>query len=140
MNILIINGPNLNLLGIREKTHYGSKSLETVNKELSHFANTQNSKIEFFQSNSESDIIEKIHDSKHNYIIANLGAYTHTSIAIRDAFLGTKKKFIEVHISNIYKRDEFRHKSLFSDISEGVIVGMGTDGYKLALYHLLILN
>ena len=142
MLISIINGPNINLLGKREATHYGSFTLSDLENELNIFcksnANAIKKKItlDFFQSNHEGNIIDYIHllsEKKVNAIIINAAAFTHTSIAIRDALLGVNIPFIEVHISNIYKRENFRHTSYLSDIAKGCIIGLGKEGYLLAL-------
>ena len=134
-NILLINGPNLNLLGSREPEIYGSKNLDDIQKELAIIANEMGHKLLHFQSNSESEIVEWIHRNADdaNFLIINPGAFTHTSISIRDAILGTNISFIEIHISNIFSREEFRKESYFSDIAEGVISGLGYTGYELAL-------
>ena len=134
-NILLINGPNLNLLGNREPEIYGSKSLEDIENDLSMIADERGYKMLSFQSNSESEIVDWIHQnaSTASFLIINPGAFTHTSISIRDAILGTNISFIEVHISNIFSREEFRKESYFSDIAEGVISGLGFEGYELAL-------
>ena len=134
-NLLLINGPNLNLLGSREPGIYGSKSLDDIEKELSIIAENNGHKLHCFQSNSESDIVDWIHEHINNadFLIINPGAFTHTSISIRDAILGTDISFIEIHISNIFSREEFRKESYFSDIAEGVISGLGFKGYELAL-------
>ena len=134
-NILLINGPNLNLLGSREPEIYGSKNLNDIEKELTIIADEMGHKLLSFQSNSESEIVEWIHDNadKAKFLIINPGAFTHTSISIRDAILGTNISFIEIHISNIFSREEFRKESYFSDIAEGVISGLGYTGYELAL-------
>ena len=134
-NILLINGPNLNLLGSREPEIYGSKSLDDIEKDLSVIANESGYQLLSFQSNSESEIVDWIHENADSalFLIINPGAFTHTSISIRDAILGTNISFIEVHISNIFSREEFRKESYFSDIAEGVISGLGFKGYELAL-------
>ncbi|MAJ30351.1 MAG: type II 3-dehydroquinate dehydratase [Gammaproteobacteria bacterium] len=134
-NILLINGPNLNLLGNREPDIYGSKSLDDIEKELYIIADEMGHKLNAFQSNSESEIVEWIHSKADDaqFLIINPGAFTHTSISIRDAILGTNISFIEIHISNIFSREEFRKESYFSDIAEGVISGLGFQGYELAL-------
>ncbi len=134
-NILLINGPNLNLLGNREPEIYGSKSLDDIEKELSIIADEMGHKLIPFQSNSESEIVDWIHSNANDakFLIINPGAFTHTSISIRDAILGTNITFIEIHISNIFSREEFRKESYFSDIAEGVISGLGFKGYELAL-------
>ena len=133
--ILFLNGPNINLIGIREPQHYGNisykKLIELIKTECEKFKITP----VIFQSNSEGTLIDKIHESRNvDFIIANLGAYTHTSIAIRDAFLSINKPLIEVHLSNIFKREEFRQKSLISDICVGVISGFGYYSYILAIH------
>ncbi|CAL4322005.1 type II 3-dehydroquinate dehydratase [Buchnera aphidicola] len=134
-NILIINGPNLNLLGSREKKIYGKLSLLDLLNQLNKKAKLLNTNLIHFQSNAEHSLIQKIHDSKNSidYIIINPAAFTHTSIALRDALLSVNIPFIEVHISNIYSREHFRCHSWFSDISKGIICGLGTDGYFWAL-------
>jgi 3-dehydroquinate dehydratase II len=134
-NILLINGPNLNLLGSREPEIYGSKSLSDIDKELSIIADQNGYKLLSFQSNSESEIVDWIHENANDaeFLVINPGAFTHTSISIRDAILGTDISFIEIHISNIFSREEFRKESYFSDIAEGVISGLGFKGYELAL-------
>ena len=139
MKILVIHGPNLNLLGVREPEVYGSVTMEEINKGLEERATSHNIDFEAFQSNAEHEIVTKLQDSlnKVDYIIINPGALTHTSIAIRDCLLGIGVPFYEVHISNIFAREEFRHKSFFSDIANGVICGLGTQGYDLALSHII---
>ena len=140
MNILVLNGPNLNLLGTREPEVYGTDTLQDIENKLQSIAQENNVKIGFYQSNSETDLIDALHKSKQedvNFIIINPGAFTHTSIALRDAFLGVNVPFIEVHISNIYSREEFRKKSFLSDISQGLITGLGVGGYEFALLSIL---
>ena len=139
MKILVIHGPNLNLLGIREPDVYGSTTMEEINQCLLDKANSNDIEIEAFQSNAEHEIVTKLQESINqvDYIIINPGALTHTSIAIRDCLLGIGVPFYEVHISNIFAREEFRHKSFFSDIASGVICGLGTQGYELALSHII---
>tara|TARA_B100000035_G_scaffold75126_1_gene62391 strand:+ start:906 stop:1337 length:432 start_codon:yes stop_codon:yes gene_type:complete len=140
MNILVLNGPNLNLLGSREPEVYGTDTLEDIEKNLKSIAKEQNVNINFYQSNSENELINKLHAAKEEKIgaiIINPGAFTHTSIALRDAFLGVNIPFIEVHISNIYKREEFRKNSFLSDISEGLITGLGVKGYEFALLSII---
>ncbi len=133
MNILIINGPNLNLLGVREKSIYGAQSFENYLNTLK----TTFSKINFvyYQSNIEGEIVNKIHEYgfKFDGIIINAGAYTHTSIAIRDAISGIQTKVIEVHISNTLTREDFRHKSVIGPVCKGCIMGFGLDSYRLAV-------
>ena len=139
--ILVLHGPNLNLLGSREPSVYGSISLEQVNKKLEIQASSAGLTLTALQSNSEPEIIAAIHQAyaeKTDYIIINPAAFTHTSIAIRDALLAVQIPFIEVHISNIYARESFRHHSYFSDVAQGVISGLGTNGYLLALQAIIL--
>ncbi|AFD06911.1 type II 3-dehydroquinate dehydratase [Solitalea canadensis] len=133
MKILIINGPNLNLLGKREPEIYGSQTFEQYFEELK--AKYPIIELSYFQSNSEGVLIDKLHETGFSYdgIILNGGAYTHTSIAIADAIAAIKTPVVEVHISNVYAREAFRHHSYFSSNCKGVIVGLGIDGYRLAL-------
>jgi len=135
MKILVINGPNINLLGSREKENYGEVSLDAINEELLSLAKELNTEIEFFQSNTEGEIVDKIQQSKNIFdgIIINPAAYTHTSIAIRDAFLAIKIPTVEVHLSNIYAREEFRQKSFIAPVCIGQISGFRKDSYTLAL-------
>ncbi len=142
MKVLVIHGPNLNLLGSREPDVYGSTTLDEINAGLEQKATENHIELESFQSNAEHEIVAKIQESMNEiaYIIINPGALTHTSIAIRDALLGIDVSFYEVHISNIFSREEFRHKSYFSDIASGVICGLGTHGYTLALNHIIEIN
>ena len=134
-SILVISGPNLNLLGDREEKYYGQNSLDSIHEKIKKIGNLNEFDIECRQSNSESEIIEWIQSAKNNFqaIIINAGGYTHTSVAIRDSLNVYKKPIIELHISNIYKRENFRHKSLISDIATGGIFGLGVDGYILAI-------
>jgi len=133
--ILVLNGPNLNLLGSREPGLYGRETLDSIKDRLTDSAQTAGHRLEFNQSNAEHELIELIHSArKHiDFIIFNPAAFTHTSIALRDALLGVNIPFIEVHLSNIHAREEFRRHSFFSDIAEGVISGFGALGYDLAL-------
>ena len=133
--IVIINGPNLNLLGEREQSQYGSISFESLKKICLNKTKELGISLEFFQSNIEGEIVSKIQDSRKNFdgMIINAAGFTHTSVAIRDALDIFKKPIIELHISNIYKREDFRHKSLVSDVVTGGIFGLGTDGYILAI-------
>jgi 3-dehydroquinate dehydratase-2 len=136
MKILVLNGPNLNLLGTREPEIYGTETLHDIENRLTTLALESSIDIDFFQSNSEDGLIDQLHQAKKDsvdYVIINPGAFTHTSVALRDAFLGTNIPFIEVHISNIYSREDFRKKSFLSDISTGLITGLGTAGYEFAL-------
>ena len=134
-NIIIINGPNLNLLGEREQSQYGSITFEKLNKNCLKKAKELDINLEFTQSNIEGEIVNIIQEAKNKYegIIINAAGFTHTSVAIRDALDIYKKPIIELHISNIYKREEFRHKSLISDVVSGGIFGLGSDGYILAI-------
>ena len=134
-NIIIINGPNINLLGDRDKSIYGSQSYEDLIKNCKSEASKKNINIDFYQSNVEGELVTKIQESRKIYdgMIINAAAFTHTSVAIRDALSLFKKPCIELHISNIHKREEFRHKSLISDIVTGIICGLGTNGYILAI-------
>ena len=133
--IIIINGPNLNLLGEREQSQYGSISFEKLKTNCLKKADELNLVMEFYQSNIEGDIVTKIQEARKKFsgIIINAAAFTHTSVAIRDALEIFKKPIIELHISNIYKREDFRQKSLISDIVTGGIFGLGSDGYILAI-------
>jgi len=139
-NITVIHGPNLNLLGQREPDHYGTLTLDDINGALTKEASKLNLHIEVYQSNGESDIVDKIQSLKSDFIIINPAAYTHSSIAIRDALAAMKIPFIEVHISNVFAREDFRKKSFFSDIAVGVISGLGTEGYCAALNFAAKLN
>ena len=133
--ILIINGPNLNLLGEREQSQYGTKNFEELKNECKKKADELGVKIDIVQSNIEGEIVSFIQDARNKYegIIINAAGFTHTSVAIRDALELFKKPSIELHISNIYKREEFRQKSLISDVVNGGIFGLGTEGYILAI-------
>ncbi len=135
MKILVINGVNLNLLGTREPEKYGAKTLEDLEKSLYSYASEIGVELETFQSNFEGEIVEKIHSALNTFdgIVINAGAYTHTSIAIRDAIAGVNIPTIEVHLTNIYKREEFRHHSYIAPVCIGQISGLGFDGYKLAI-------
>ena len=135
-NFLLLNGPNLNLLGTREPEIYGTTSLSDIEKKLTVICSQEKHSLDSFQSNAEHKLVDKIHDAKQaevRCIIFNPGAFTHSSIALRDALSGIDIPFIEVHISNIYSREDFRQKSYLSDIAEGVISGLGVEGYELAL-------
>ncbi|MGV3345321.1 type II 3-dehydroquinate dehydratase [Enterobacteriaceae bacterium LUAb1] len=134
-HILLLNGPNLNLLGIREPEKYGDTSLTEIVDRLTREAQGQHVKLSHLQSNAEHQLIDCIHKARGNidYIIINPAAFTHTSVALRDALLAVSIPFIEVHLSNIYAREPFRHHSYLSDISAGVICGLGADGYFWAL-------
>ena len=134
-NILIINGPNLNLLGEREQSQYGSITFDQLKKNCLEKANELNISLDFVQSNVEGEIVTLIQEARKNYegLIINAAGFTHTSVAIRDALDIFKKPSIELHISNIYKREEFRHKSMISAVVKGVICGLGANGYILAI-------
>jgi len=134
--ITILNGPNLNLLGIREPGHYGNKTLEDIKNTAESTAAALGHDLDFQQSNAEHEIVETIHNAfqlRVDFIIINPAAFTHTSVAIRDALLATKIPFIEVHLSNVHAREPFRAHSYFSDVAIGVICGLGAKGYELAL-------
>ena len=133
---LLLNGPNLNLLGTREPEVYGSTTLQEIELNLRQSALLAGHELDYFQSNAESALIDRIHqarEEKVDFIIINPAAYTHTSVAIRDALSGVDIPFIEVHISNVHAREAFRHHSYLSDIAKGVICGLGVDGYNYAL-------
>ncbi|WP_159739633.1 type II 3-dehydroquinate dehydratase [Vibrio atypicus] len=133
--ILVLNGPNLNLLGLREPAHYGSQTLTQIIESLTQQAKQAGVELEHLQSNREYELIEKIHAAYNNveFIIINPAAFTHTSVALRDALLGVAIPFIEVHLSNVHAREPFRHHSYLSDKAEGVICGLGAQGYEFAL-------
>ena len=133
--IIIINGPNLNLLGEREKEKYGNFGLKDVENDCLNFSKKNDMEVSFYQSNVEGELINFIQDSRDNFngLIINAGGYTHTSVAIHDALKILKMPIIELHITNIYKREEFRHKSLISNVAAGIICGFGTNGYIMSL-------
>ena len=134
-NILIINGPNINLLGEREQSQYGSITFDSLKDICLKKSEDLGIKLDFLQSNIEGEIVSIIQDArnKHDGIIINAAGFTHTSVSIRDALTIYKKPIIELHISNIYKREEFRHKSLISGVATGIICGLGSNGYILAI-------
>ena len=135
-SVLVLHGPNLNLLGLREPEHYGRETLDDINRLLIEQAQTAGVALETFQSNSEADLVGKLHalaGKKLDFIIINPAAFTHTSVALRDALAAVKIPFIEVHLSNVHAREPFRHHSYFSDIAVGVISGLGAQGYISAL-------
>jgi 3-dehydroquinate dehydratase-2 len=143
--ITVLNGPNLNMLGIREPGHYGQKTLADINGALSDLAAELGHEVDFRQSNAEHVLVDAIHEAYIggiDFIIINPAAFTHTSIALRDALLAAKIPFIEVHLSNVHAREPFRRHSYFSDIAQGVICGLGAYGYELALQaaHQLIIE
>ena len=133
--IIILNGPNLNLLGEREKNQYGNFTLEDIKKNCNEYANNNHIKLTMFQSNIEGELVEKIQTSRNNQdgLIINAGGYTHTSVAIHDALKILKIPIRELHISNIYNREEFRQKSLISKVAKGIICGFGANGYIMSL-------
>tara|TARA_B100000586_G_C20082303_1_gene415965 strand:- start:114 stop:554 length:441 start_codon:yes stop_codon:yes gene_type:complete len=135
-NFLLLNGPNLNLLGTREPEVYGDTSLDQIVEKLSEVSKESGHELINFQSNAEHELVDQIHKAKEEdirCIVFNPGAFTHSSIALRDALAGTEMPFIEIHISNIYSREDFRQKSFLSEIAVGVISGLGVEGYELAL-------
>ena len=134
--LLLLNGPNLNLLGTREPDVYGQQTLAQIEQALTEQARAAGAELSTLQSNAEHELVDAVQGTAAggvDFILINPGAFTHTSIALRDAFLGVGVPLIEVHLSNIHQREEFRHRSYFSDIAEGVIVGLGAQGYELAL-------
>jgi 3-dehydroquinate dehydratase-2 len=134
--IWVLHGPNLNLLGTREPDHYGSRSLDAINRGLHSLAQEMGHQVECFQSDAEHELIARIHATRDQavaFLVINPAAFTHTSVALRDALLAVDIPFIEVHLSNVYRREAFRHRSYFSDIAVGVITGLGPIGYELAL-------
>ena len=139
MNILLINGPNLNLLGTREPEIYGRKTLNEIENDLSKISKEKTINLECFQSNHEGEIVDKIQDSIKDKqgILINAGAFTHTSISIRDALIGSKIPFVELHISNIFSREEFRKESFLTDKAIGIISGFGISSYSLGLYGMI---
>ena len=135
LKIIILNGPNLNLLGEREKNQYGTETLHDIEKNCKVFAEKNKINLSFFQSNIEGELVNQIQDSRNNQdgLIINAGGYTHTSVAIHDALKILKIPIIELHISNVYNREDFRHKSLISKVAKGVICGFGARGYLMSL-------
>ncbi|HEB96409.1 MAG TPA: type II 3-dehydroquinate dehydratase [Sedimenticola thiotaurini] len=133
--ILVLNGPNLNLLGTREPELYGRDTLATIERRLTGLAEAAGHRLRFLQSNAEHELIDTIHGARDtvDFILFNPAAFTHTSVALRDALLGVGIPFIEVHLSNVHRREAFRKHSYFSDIAEGVVSGLGAQGYELAL-------
>ena len=143
MNVLVLHGPNLNLLGTREPAVYGSVTLPDIDRELTKIAEEAGSTLQSLQSNHEGVLIDRVHAARTDgteFIVINPGAFTHTSVALRDAFAGVAIPFVEVHLSNVHRREPFRHHSYFSDLAEGVIVGLGAQGYALALRFALSRN
>ncbi len=138
--VLVLNGPNLNLLGSREPAVYGGRTLAQIEAELSDVAQRHGAEVSFFQSNHEGALIDRIHATGTDgttFMIVNAGAFTHTSIALRDAFAAVALPFIEVHLSNVYRRESFRHHSHLADLAVGTIVGLGAAGYRYALEYAL---
>lgn len=138
--VLVLHGPNLNLLGTREPEIYGKETLEEINQRLARAAKAGGAQLESFQSNHEGELIDRVHAAKKQenaFIIVNPGGYTHTSVALRDAFAAAAIPFIEVHLSNIHAREDFRRHSYFSELAVGVICGLGSRGYDLALEYAL---
>jgi 3-dehydroquinate dehydratase II len=136
MNVLVLHGPNLNLLGTREPAVYGSVTLPDIDRELMQIAKEAGASLQSLQSNHEGVLIDRVHAARTDgtdFIVINPGAFTHTSVALRDAFAGVAIPFVEVHLSNVHRREAFRHHSYFSELAEGVIVGLGAQGYYLAL-------
>ncbi|ARU29653.1 type II 3-dehydroquinate dehydratase [Cellvibrio sp. PSBB006] len=134
--ILVLHGPNLNLLGLREPGIYGAATLDSINQQLSQLCHDAGHHLLTLQSNAEYELIERIHDARKegvDFILINPAAFTHTSVALRDALLAVDIPFIEVHLSNVHKREGFRHHSYFSDVAQGVICGFGATSYELAL-------
>jgi 3-dehydroquinate dehydratase-2 len=139
-HLLVLNGPNLNLLGTREPGIYGTRTLADIERELAEIAARHAARLACFQSNSEGALVDRIHAARNegvDFMIVNAGALTHTSIALRDALAAVAIPFVEVHLSNVYRREAFRHRSFLADIAEGSIVGLGAAGYRLALEYAL---
>lgn len=138
--VLVLNGPNLNLLGTREPTIYGATSLAEIEAELSEIARRSRAEVVFFQSNHEGALVDRIQGAKldgTDFLIVNAGAFTHTSVALRDALAAVGLPFIEVHLSNVHRREAFRHHSYLADLAQGTIVGLGAAGYRYALEYAL---
>ena len=138
--ILVLHGPNLNLLGTREPEHYGAVTLDTINRRLADRAQQAGVNCASYQSNVEGELVNRIQQAQRegvDFIIINPAAFTHTSIAMRDALAAVKIPFIEVHLSNVFAREEFRHRSYFTDLAVGIISGLGSTGYELALEYAL---
>lgn len=134
--VLVLNGPNLNMLGVREPDKYGHLSLDEIVEQLENLADVYHVRLDHFQSNSEAELIERIHEAWKDgtdFILINPAAFTHTSVALRDALAAVRIPFIEIHISNVYQREPFRKHSYFSDLAQGVIAGLGPQGYLLGL-------
>ncbi|MFH1819790.1 MAG: type II 3-dehydroquinate dehydratase [Pseudomonadota bacterium] len=139
-HVLVLHGPNLNLLGSREPKHYGLATLDDINRALVNLGEASGAHVETFQHNHEGTLIDRLHEAARDqvdFIVINPAAYTHTSVALRDALAATAIPFVEVHLSNIHARDSFRHHSYFSDLAVGVVSGLGAHGYELALEYAL---
>lgn len=139
-NILVLHGPNLNLLGAREPEHYGSATLAAINQRLAERARQAGVRLDSYQSNVEGELVNRIQQAQRDgvdFIIINPAAFTHTSIAMRDALAAVRIPFVEVHLSNVFAREEFRHRSYFTDLAVGIISGLGGKGYELALEYAL---
>ena len=139
-NVLVLHGPNLNLLGTREPTYYGCATLDDINRDLISRGKSAGVDVESFQHNHEGALVDRVHQAARDrvdFIVINPAAYTHTSVALRDALAATAIPFVEVHLSNIYTREPFRHHSYFSDLAVGVVCGLGAHGYELALEYAL---
>ncbi|MHB8623193.1 MAG: type II 3-dehydroquinate dehydratase [Sulfuricaulis sp.] len=135
-DILVLNGPNLNMLGAREPEHYGMTTLAAINQRLAQQGQAAGHRLSFFQSNAEHELVEQVQQAMHNrvaFILVNPAAFTHTSVALRDALAASQIPFIEVHLSNVHAREPFRKHSYLSDLATGVISGLGAQGYELAL-------
>lgn len=142
-SILIVNGPNLNLLGTREPQIYGSTTLGDIERDLTALANARQARVSFFQSNHEGALVDRIQAARGeavDFIIINAGALTHTSVALRDALAAVAIPFVEVHLSNVHRREEFRHRSFIADLAVGVVAGLGPAGYRCALQYALDLD
>ena len=142
-NLLVLNGPNLNLLGTREPQIYGSTTLADIERDLAAAAATRRARISFFQSNHEGALVDRVQAARGeavDFIIINAGALTHTSVALRDALAAVDIPFIEVHLSNVYRREQFRHRSLMADLAVGIVAGLGPAGYRCALQYALDLD
>lgn len=136
IRILVLNGPNLNLLGAREPAIYGGRTLADIESELTEVAGRSDAEVVFFQSNHEGALVDRVHAARTDgtqFIIINAGAFTHTSVALRDALAAVALPFIEVHLSNVFRREEFRHRSFLADLAVGTITGLGAAGYRYAL-------
>jgi len=139
-NVLVLNGPNLNLLGSREPQIYGSTTLADIERDLETAAAARQAKVSFFQSNHEGALVDRIQSARRDgveFVVINAGALTHTSVAVRDALAAVDLPFVEVHLSNVYRREPFRHRSLLADLAVGVVAGLGPAGYRFALQYAL---